>query len=159
MIRLASPEFVGCVHTKLQLQHPDSYTVRRPLIEQLLRSFFGILWNDYHPHQRRLALHVLDGPHAEKAVIKVTSSHWCNIEQHLVSRLPSRTRMGSAYIFSTDAVSLRRAELVSFMSEHASPAVRASELSTRMDTLGDGQARLTERAIAGLLRTYTAHLK
>jgi sorbitol-specific phosphotransferase system component IIC len=40
------------------LQNPDSYAVRRQLVEQLLRSFFGVLWNEFHPQVARF-------PHAQ----------------------------------------------------------------------------------------------
>ena len=159
MLRLVAPEFVGCEHTKQMLLHPDTYAVRKPLVEQLLRSFFDVLWNEYHPKHERLALHTLSGPHAERAVVTVRSGHWCWAEQGLAPLLPSRTRTGNAFLLSADAIALRRDELTRFLNTTVSPPVAADELRKRMRALGDGQAQLSEKALAGMLRSFSVLLR
>ncbi len=39
------------------------------------------------------------------------------------------------------------------------PPVEAGELLGRLQTLGDGQAALTEKALAGMLRSYALMIK
>ena len=51
-------------------------------------------------------------------------------------------------------IELRRAELVTFFSQRVSPAVEPNELKQRISALGDGQGHLTEKAMAGMLRSY-----
>ena len=90
MIRVVAPEFVGNEHFKWLLHYPKTYATRTPLIEQVVRAYYGILWNAYHPQRAVLALDVLTGQRAERAVVHVHTSHWCAVEQHLAPTLPSR---------------------------------------------------------------------
>jgi hypothetical protein len=159
MLRVVAPEFVGDEHTKWMLQHPETYAVRRVLAEQLIRSFFGVLWNEYHPLRPKLKLHVLTGSHAERGHVKLHGSHWCWAEQSLAPVIPSKTKVGSVFIYSVEAVALRRSDLVAFFSTQVTPVVEPGEMMARMRALGDGQAHLTEKALAGALRGYTVLLK
>lgn len=159
LLRLIAPEFVGSEHVKWMLQNPDAYTVRRALVEQLLRSFYGALWNEYHPFRRRLKLDVFTGSHAERAVARLHTGRWCTSEQGLAPALATRSRLGSLFIYTPDAVTARRADLVSFFSTRASPPVDAFEMRSRVSSLGDGQAQLTEKAMTGMLRSYTMLVK
>ena len=45
-VRLVAPEFIGCEHIRWMAQHPETYAVRREMVEQLTRAFYGILWNE-----------------------------------------------------------------------------------------------------------------
>ena len=183
------------------LLHSDTYRVRTALVEQLTRSFYDILWNEYHPLRARLQLHTLHGPHAERAVLRVSSGHWCAAEQGLAPALPALTRTGSAFVLSDSAVAIRRDEIARFFAAHVEcapphpdpsrplppspppkssfppspcaspvhvaaparprgrPPVDGAEMRKRMDVLGAGWARLTEKALAGMLRTYTVLIK
>jgi hypothetical protein len=159
MLRVIAPEFQGDEHTKWVLQHPDTYAVRRVLAEQLIRSFFGVLWNEYHPLRPKLTLHVLSGAHAERALVKVHGSHWCWAEQGLAPAMPAKTKLGSVFLYNVEAVTLRRSALVAFFSTQVTPVVEPGEMMTRMSALGEGQAHLTEKAQAGALRGYTVLFK
>jgi len=159
MLRLVAPEFVGDSHTKWMLQHPETYAVRRVLVEQLMRTFFGVLWNEFHPLRPKLELHVLTGSHAERGMVKLHGSHWCWAEQGLAPAIPSNTKGGSVFVYNVEAVTLRRSDLVAFFSTQVTPVVEPGEMMTRMRALGDGQAHLTEKALAGALRGYTVLLK
>ena len=149
MLRVTAPEFQGDGHTKWLLQHPETYAVRRVLAEQLIRSFFGVLWNEFHPLRSKVKLHVMAGPHAERALVKVHGSHWCWAEQGLAPAIPSKSKLGSVFLYNVEAVTLRRADLVSFFSSQVTPVVEPAEMTMRMRALGDGQAHLTEKAQAG----------
>ena len=159
MLRVIAPEFQGDGHTKWLLQHPDTYAVRRVLAEQLIRSFFGVLWNEFHPLRPKLKLHVMAGPHAERAIVKVHGSHWCWAEQGLAPAIPAKTKLGSVFLYNVEAVTHRRSDLVSFFSSQVTPVVEPGEMAARMRALGDGQAHLTEKAQAGGLRGYTVLFK
>ena len=146
--------------SRLPAAHPaprppaPRYQVRRELIAQLTREFFAILWNDYHPLHARLSLDVLGGPHVERALVRVRGGMWCAAEQGVVPAVAAKTRAGAAFVVSTQAIELRRAELVTFFSQRVSPAVEPNELKQRISALGDGQGHLTEKAMAGMLRSY-----
>ena len=101
---------------------------------------------------------LLRGPRAERAVVHVHASHWCTEELALAPALSSLHRAGSILIFHTQAVRQRRDVLVRYMSVAASvggATVERADFLSRMHTLGDGQAHLTEKALAGMLRSYS----
>ena len=133
-----------------------------------------------------MRLDVISGVRAERAVVHVHASHWCAslppipslplrsrvslptqasllprcaVEQGLAPALPSKTRAGSAFFFSPDAVTARRERLTTFVARSAAPSVDPKEYASRLRALGEGQARLTEKALAGMLRSYSLMLK
>merc|ERR1711977_354037 len=83
LLRVTAPEFVGCQHIRGMLKNPEMYAVRKGLVENFIRSFFHILWNQYHPMQNKLSLQVLKGNRVERAVVKVKTSEWCLSQQGL----------------------------------------------------------------------------
>jgi hypothetical protein len=159
MLRVVAPEFVGESHLKWLLHYPKTYATRTALVEQLVRSFYGILWNAHHPHRATLRLATLSGARAERAVVHVHASHWCATEQGLAPKLPSKTRGGSLLVYHPEAVAVRRAALVSELAASVTPPVPHDELLGRVQTLGEGQAALTEKALAGMLRAYSLLVK
>ena len=159
LLRVIAPEFVGNEHLKWQLHYPKTYATRRPLVEQVVRAFYGILWNKYHPSYATVRLHAMSGQRAERAVVPVHTSHWCGGEQGLAPILPSKSRGGSVFVYHPDAVAMRRDALVRYLSAVAAPAVDRIELGARVRTLGDGQAALTEKSLAGMLRSYSLLVK
>jgi len=159
MLRLVAPEFTGSEHVKWMLQNPDSYAVRRELVEQLLRSFFGVLWNEFHPQRRRLRLDVFSGGRSERAMVQLHTSRWCYAEQGLGVAMPTRSPLGSIFVHTPDAVAERRSALVTFFTSRASPPVEAFEMRSRVSVLGEGQADLTKKAMTGMLRSYSVLVK
>lgn len=159
LLRLVAPEFVGNEHLKWQLHYPKTYATRRALVEQAVRSFYGILWNRHHPSHAVVQLDTLSGQRAERAVVHVHTSHWCATEQGLAPALPAKARGGSMLVFHPDAVAARRDALVKYLAATVSPPVDRADLGGRVRTLGDGQAALTEKSLAGMLRSYTLMVK
>eukprot|EP00322_Chrysochromulina_rotalis_P018355 CAMPEP_0115848752 /NCGR_PEP_ID=MMETSP0287-20121206/11090_1 /TAXON_ID=412157 /ORGANISM="Chrysochromulina rotalis, Strain UIO044" /LENGTH=392 /DNA_ID=CAMNT_0003302687 /DNA_START=17 /DNA_END=1195 /DNA_ORIENTATION=- len=158
LLRLVAPEFVGSEHVKWMLQYSETYATRRTLVEQVLRSFYGALWNPYHPLRAALDVQILRGQRAERAVVHVHASHWCAEERGLAPTLPSLARAGSTLVVHPQAIAARRDALVRYLCLAASvggPSVERSEFLARVRTLGDGQAQLTEKAFAGMLRSYS----
>ena len=106
---------------------------------------------------------MLSGQHVEAAHLVVRSAHWCATEQRLAPLLPSKTRVGSAYVLTADAVAARRVEIAAWLVSASSPLdatfLDATEVVKRMAALGEGQALLSEKAVAGTLRTYSLLLK
>ena len=95
---------------------------------------------------------------AERAVVHVHASHWCAEELALAPALSSLNRAGSVLIYHAQAVGQRRDALVRYLSTAASvggATVERADFLSRMHTLGDGQAHLTEKAVAGMLRSYS----
>ena len=91
--------------------------------------------------------------------MQLHTSRWCWAEQGLGVAVPTRSRLGSVFIHTPDAVAERRAALVTFFSASASPAVEAFEMRSRVAVLGEGQAELTKKAMSGMLRSYTVLVK
>lgn len=94
MLRVVAPEFVGVEHLKWMLQFSDTYATRRSLVEQLLRSFYGVLWNRYHPLHTAVHLHVITGARAERAVVHVHANHWYAARPDLHHTRRASTRPG-----------------------------------------------------------------
>jgi len=159
MLRLVAPEFVGSAHLKWLLQFSDTYATRRTLVEQLLRSYYGVLWNRYHPLHTTLHLHVMSGARAERAVVHIHASHWCSFERGLAPAVPSKTRAASLLLVHPDAVAARREAVVTHLSQASTLPVDITEFNMRVRTLGQGQADLTEKALAGMLRSYSLLFK
>lgn len=154
MLRVVAPEFVGVEHLKWMLQFSDTYATRRSLVEQLLRSFYGVLWNRYHPLHTAVHLHVITGARAERAVVHVHANHWCSVERGLAPALPSKTRAASLLLVHPDALAIRREAVMHHLSRVSALTVDVDEFSARVRTLGEGQGQLTEKALAGMLRSY-----
>lgn len=159
LLRLVAPEFVGSEHMRWLLRYPKTYATRRPLVEQAIRSFYGILWNPHHPSHAALRLDTVSGQRAERAVVRVHASHWCAAEQGLAPALPTKTPAGSIFVYHPDAVATRRDALVRYLSVASSTPVDRADFGGRVRTLGDGQAALTEKALAGMLRGYSLIVK
>ncbi len=64
---LLRPEFTGCGHLRLALEHPERYGLRPGLAAELLRSVFHRL----HEGDPRIDFEVLEGVHAEEGVLRV----------------------------------------------------------------------------------------
>lgn len=89
---VAVPAHVGCGHVRLMLQHPEAYGVRPGLVDDVLRTFYRRLWEG-HP---ALELVVLEGGHAESAVVTVETDH----EVHAYSPIPLVSpRIGDTEVF------------------------------------------------------------
>merc|ERR1711871_56610 len=158
MHRVAAPEFVGGDHIKMMLQTPDKYAVRKGLIENLIRAFFTIMWNEYNPLRAKLELHVLKGEHVERAIIKMRTKEWCIGQQGLAPLIPARTPVTSAFITDPDVLGYARSQLADWFANHVDPPIHGEEMRQRMRTLGTGQAQLTRKAMSGMLRAYTVTL-
>ena len=65
-----------CILDKYHALPSTSDATRRALVEQVIRSFFGALWNIYHPDRSVLGLHVLNGARTERAVAHIHGNHW-----------------------------------------------------------------------------------
>jgi len=159
MLRAVAPEFVGNEHLKWMLQFSETYATRRTLVEQLLRSYYGILWNPHHPLRPTLRLDVLRGARAERAVVHIHANHWCSNERGLAPTLASKTRSGSVLFYHPDAVAVRRDTIVRQLTTAWSSSINREEFAARMRTLGEGQAQLTEKALAGMMRSYSLLVK
>lgn len=78
---LASAEHVGCGHLRLQLQHPEQYGVRAALVQDFMRVFFKHKWSA----PGELTWDILDGGHAEEAVVQITVDE----PVHAFTRIPA----------------------------------------------------------------------
>lgn len=58
---------VGCGHLRLSLQHSEDYGVRPALVRDVLEAYFRRLWSP----DARLEFVVLEGGHAESAIVEV----------------------------------------------------------------------------------------
>lgn len=166
---LAQPEYVGCGHLRLLLEHPEEYGVRRELAEAVLRETH--LFRFRHPEL--VDYEVLGGEHEERAVVEV----FLDRPVHAYSRVPTfpyRDGDPAAFFVSHPEVSAYlRAELGSFLVEHEAalglappPASRTRRrsldrgaLDHELAALADRQVRATLRHLARELPVYEVHMR
>eukprot|EP01101_Sappina_pedata_P007764 TRINITY_DN4165_c0_g1_i1.p1 TRINITY_DN4165_c0_g1~~TRINITY_DN4165_c0_g1_i1.p1 ORF type:complete len:355 (+),score=106.36 TRINITY_DN4165_c0_g1_i1:82-1146(+) len=69
------PEFIGCGHISLLLRNPEEYVIPTYIAQELIRSFYKLLWglDERHSTLSKMQLVVLEGCHQEKAILEVTS--------------------------------------------------------------------------------------
>ena len=148
---LLNPDYLGCGHVRLMLQHPDEYGIRRELVESFLRSFYHLWWQG----APELDLTLLPGEHAEAAVVNV------RLEEELwgMSRVPlvSPTCAGSQmFINHPDVASYLRQRVVEFHVRGLGPvAVKDPEaLRTGLEELASQQLTRTIGYLAKGLPIY-----
>ncbi len=89
---VANPEHVGCGHLRLSLQHADAYGVRPALLAEVLTAYFRRLWSA----DGRLEFVVLEGGHAESAIVEVDMGG----PVHAYSNIPLVSpRVGATEVF------------------------------------------------------------
>lgn len=157
-LKIADSNFVGNEHIKFMLDASDEYSVRKELVQHLIRSFYHILWNPYDPLRNKLNVQVLPGDHNERAVVTIASPEFCVKQAELSPAVAPRQPAGSAVIINADAVQSLRKELAVFFSRVPSPVVRADEMAKRFSVLSAGQAALTKKRMYDRIPTYTAKI-
>merc|ERR1712187_160913 len=131
MGKIADPAYVGNDHIKQMLDNPSTYSVRRELVQHLVRSFYDIYWNRFDPLRAKLNVQVLQGDHSEGAVINVSPPDFCLKQAEIAPSIAPLQSSGSAVIINSDAVSVLRKELCLFFEQRANPRVSASEMLKR----------------------------
>jgi hypothetical protein len=157
-LKIADPNFVGNEHIKFMLDSAEEYSVRKELIQHLIRSFYHILWNPYDPLRSKLRVQVLPGDHNERAVVTVATPDFCLAQANVVPAIAPRDSQGSVVVINTDAVQTLRKELSVFFSRVTNPVVRSDEMSKRFSVLAAGQAALTKKRMYDRIPTYTAKI-
>lgn len=157
-LKIADPNFVGNEHIKFMLEAAEEYSVRKELIQHLIRSYYHILWNPYDPLRSKLDVQILPGDHNERAVVTVASPEFCTKQADLAPSVSPRQPGGSVVVINTEAVASLRKELSTFFARVPSPVVRADEMAKRFSVLSAGQAALTKKRMYDRIPTYTAKI-
>jgi rhodanese-related sulfurtransferase len=161
---LAQPEYVGCGHLRLLLEHPEEYGVRRELAETVLRETHRLRYRQ----PELVDFEVLEGEHEERAIVQVLLDH----PVHAYSRVPTLPhREGDAVTFFVshpEVSAFLRAELGSFLLEDVSalglPArarrrLTGPALDHELAALAERQILATLRHLARELPVYEMHLR
>jgi len=157
-LKITDPNYIGNDHVRFMLERPEDYSVRKQLVEQVIHSFFDILWNQFDPLREKLRVQVLDGERTENAVASVTVPDFCLKQAGLVPLIPARGQTASVAIFNPDAVQVLRKELALFFSRMVTPVVRADEMAKRLAVLTSGQATLSKKAMFDHIPVYSARI-
>lgn len=157
-MKITDPNFVGNEHIKLMLERPDDYSVRKELVQNVVHSFFDILWNPYDPLAEKLRVQVLSGEHAEVAVVSVTVPDFCVKQAGLVPLISPSGPAASVVILNPDAIQVFRGELSLFFSRMTVPVVKEDEMMKRLSILNAGQAALTSQALFERVPMYSARI-
>lgn len=73
---LLKPEYIGCVHLRLLLEHPEDYLTRKELVADALSAFFTLLW----VQPQRMNYVMLAGDHQEESVVSIETLSEVNAE-------------------------------------------------------------------------------
>lgn len=89
---VADPAHIGCGHLRLTVENPEAYGVRPELVRAVLQAYFRRLWAG----DPRLEFVVLEGTHAESAVLQVETQS----AVHAYSQVPLVSpRVGDTEVF------------------------------------------------------------
>ncbi|CDW91600.1 UNKNOWN [Stylonychia lemnae] len=138
---ISQPENQGDLHLKLLLTQPQSYSINKTLVEYFIQSYYQILWDKTDPIYNKLILDVLAGDHNEQAFVEIKTD--------------------LVFLNHMDAVSLIRAQIAKFFTQHASHESTKADTETmfnRMNHMGLAFLELTGSYIAKYLNFYTVNL-
>ena len=141
---LLLPSHVGCGHLRLLLEEPETYRVRKALVEEVLRNFHLLVWKG----DARLVLDILGGPHQEVAVARIRAAQGA---RGLVATCP-RHGATELFVYHPDAVAWLHALHADFLATAGLiPEVRIPEFIEAQQRLGELQLKATlERLAPGL---------
>lgn len=111
--KIIEPENIGDLHTRLMLKYSGKYSIRKPLVEGLILSFYKILWNKNDPLYNKLELVVYPGDHLENCFIDVRSEDMC-LDAKLAPLLSVRNTFISCFVNHQDALAVKRNYLAEF---------------------------------------------
>ncbi len=155
---VTKPEHVGCGHLRLSLQHADAYGVRPALVEAVLGAYFQRLW----AAEGRLEFVVLQGDHAESAIVEVDMGG----PVHAFSTIPLVSpRVGETEVFVVhpQVSAFIRRENAAFLLE-AVPSLMASGVDEQaflasQHALAHQQLTETIRRLAPRLPSFVAKVR
>jgi hypothetical protein len=158
-MKIVDPNFIGNDHIKLMLQSPEDYSVRKELVQQVIHSFYDILWNTYDPLREKLRIQVLSGEsRPESAIVSVTVPDFCLKQAGLVPLISPMGTTASIVLLNPDAIQVYRRELSLFFSRMTVPVVKEDEMMKRLSILTAGQAALTSKTLFDRVPVYSARI-
>ncbi|MCA9713246.1 MAG: rhodanese-like domain-containing protein [Myxococcales bacterium] len=151
---LVEPEFVGCGHLRLILEHPDEYRVRRELLRELIALFFRELWSG----DRRLHYVVLNGEHHEGAVLNVEIPGAVHAYTR-VPAIPPRFGGRAMFVYHPQIAAFIRDQQALFFTEHdAWQGVALEDYRAQLEALAQAQLRRTLQHLAPALPVFTVRV-
>lgn len=154
---VAKPEHVGCGHLRLSLQFSTAYGVRPGLVRDVMASFFARLWEG----DERLEFTVLEGEHAESAVLKIGTGR----AVHAYSTVPlvsPRVRDTEVFVVHPEVSSFVRTQNTSFLLEEVpsltSSSVDEAAFLETLEMLAARQGAQTLARLAADLPTFTVNV-
>ncbi len=153
---LAQPEYVGCGHLRLLLEHPEEYGVRRELAEAVIRATHRLRFE----HPDLVDYEVLEGEHEERAVVQV----FLDRPVHPYSRVPTfpfrEGDLAAFFVSHPEVSAYLRGELGSFLVEHERDLAlthrEGRHRSLDRERLERELRALADRQIRATLRTWHA---
>ncbi len=151
---LVKPEFVGCGHLKLILEHPDEYRVRSELARELIAVFFRELWGG----ERRLHYVVLDGEHHEGAVLTVEVPNSIHAYTR-VPAIPPRYGGRTMFVYHPQVATFIREQQAQFFAEHdVLQGLVLDDFRAQLKTLAHSQLKSTLGYLAPDLPLFTVRV-
>ncbi len=154
---VAEPHHVGCGHLRLSLQHAEAYGVRPGLVRDVLVAYFERLWSG----DDRLEFVVLEGDHAESAILRVEMGH----PVHAYSNVPLVSpRVGDTEVFVVhpEVSAFIRGQNAAFLLEEV-PTLTAAGVDeqaflTSLQSLAEQQIGETIAYLAPDLPVFEVHV-
>ena len=142
---LVAPAHVGCGHLRLMLQHSEEYGVREALVTDVMRAFYRRLWAG----NPALEFVVLQGAHAESAVVSVELAH----AVHGYTRIPlisPRIAAHEVFVIHPQVAHFVRTQNTSFLLEQGSWDVEIGEerFLNELEALAASQLQATVSYLA-----------
>lgn len=150
----SDPACIGCGHIRLMLQRGDEYSIRKPVVEAVLRTVYTMWWDE----APEVNLTTLPGGHQEGAVVNVMVDDdvWDYSFIPVISPVCSGTQMFVNHPQFSRRLRESAAEFFARRVKGAKVAKLTQKLADRMMDLGDEQLMCTVGHLAKGLPIYQA---
>lgn len=153
---LMSPANVGMSHLQYMLSYPSMYNVQKSLVQEFIREFYTMLWNEDSPYGQQLEFSVLHKVQQEKAFVSIEVSPGCRTESKVPMVVPfkktvqgDQSRVTSVFVAHPDAAAIRRKELAAFFSKlDPKHHIQAKDMESRLNLKGAQALRETAKNLA-----------
>jgi len=157
-LKIADPKFIGNEHLQFMLLQPYFYSVRQELVENVIHSFFDILWNPFDPLRDKLHVQILNGNHAESGIVTATVAPFCLEDVNVAPVFTAQQDTLSVAYVNADAVQYLRKELSAFFGRDATPVVSPDDMNKRLNVLATGQSYLTIERLYSSVPQFSAYI-
>lgn len=147
---LTNPNYMGCGHLREMLNSPESYGVDPQIVRNVLGAFFNMLWNGSVDEKEKLNFTILEGSHAEGAVLLVDTDVEIFDEDTLLPTLAPMVGGKSVFVYHPRVVQFMHMAVATRMIADGLFDLDASRLNEMQRYLADLETKDTQETVKRL---------